>query len=777
MFFAVQKNNRRQPQFTTSVYKKMRDSPTTPAHFSSSLLDELLAKARLTLPDAVAESYDAPPQVIGWTQPECLLMLHINRDGLRIVRHSPSPSEQLVYGAEWQAHWQSLSLRQRLQCSAQLDAMGQNIFLLSDAQVWQIVLADSVSGGKIGPARPVSHMPLRLPQHGHALQLPEAGLGIICPRGKYCVRQVQDNLLLQDLENGSERYLTCDGVPEAGYGSPLYFGLQVQPDGSIERPLIACWSPDGRYLLSYKLDFRACHRRQMMRVHADGSEQVLRWPEIMTGQLEHVPLAQLWLFDLQTQRALPISLPENVAGTRFEFYDADYASQFFLQQISWQTDAVYLLPWSRGRRAAALYRTDLSSGVTTQLHLEQSPSLLDYPLFPEKCLVSRGQIFWLSEQDGWSHIYRLQESGAAPQQLTSGPWAVRALLACDAAQDYLYFVAGGREAGIDPYYRQLYRLHLASGRITRLSQQVADHEVIIAPDCSSYVDSYARHDLAPQLVWHARDGSVLQELGSASFARLSDWQVPQAVQVTARDGVSDMYGLMMAPKHMQPGQRYPVVISIYPGCHTSTVPKRLQAVNNHMFFMASLAALGFFVLRMDGMGGPGRSKAWHDVCHRNLGDASLPDQVHALQQLAKRFPAMDLQRVAMIGSSGGGYATARALLCYPEVFKLGVAAAGNHDLMLEGAEWTEDYGGWPLDVDLLHAHSNPPLAAQMQGRLLLLHGALDDNVSVAQSLRLGAALLKEQKEVDMLILPDADHAAIGRPEAQEFVWRYLLRNL
>ncbi len=168
---------------------------------------------------------------------------------------------------------------------------------------------------------------------------------------------------------------------------------------------------------------------------------------------------------------------------------------------------------------------------------------------------------------------------------------------------------------------------------------------------------------------------------------------------------------------------------------------------------------------------------WHDVCYRNLGDATLPDQIAAVHAVAARWPQIDLQRVAILGSSAGGYTAARAMFCHPEVFALGVAAAGNHELLQEGAEWTEDYAGWPLDRAQLAAHSNAHLAAQLQGRLLLVHGMLDDNVAASQSLQLASALLAAGKPFDMLLTPDGDHAVLQKPQVQTYLWRYLLQHL
>lgn len=736
-------------------------------HPTSAQQQSLFANARKYLPDNVAALHVPAPSILGWRDNERMLYWETVGTTLRLMQWQKGGVQELLSCEAWAMGAPEMTLRDLAQVEGMIAANGDVVYLHIMASGYKIDL-------NAVPCKleKVSAMPQRLPQSGLPLLMLQAEQGLLCPNGQYVLHVVQDNLLLQDLTTGTQRFLTLDGGPEFSYGIPLYFGLQVQKDGSVNRPIIASWSPCGRYLLSYKLDYRTCHRRQMLRCHSDGSEQVLSWPEVMTGQTENVPMAQLCLFDVQTQRALPLQGPE------FPFFDADYASQFFLKQIYWHKQSLYFLPWGRGRRQVDLFRTDLLSGRTEHIYTERSNSNIEYSFFPEQCWPTDKQVFWLSEQDGWSHIYQLQEYGP-PRQLTVGNWAVRAIVGGDAQGKYVYFLAGGREVGIDPYFRQLYRLNLHTLTIERLTPENADHEVALAPDGSKFIDSYSRADLPIQVVVRQADGNELAQIGKADFSNLyaTGWRAPQAFSVKARDAETDLHGLILFPPNMREHEQYPVVVSIYPGCHTVTVPKRLSIFGNHIHFMQSLAALGFIVLRLDSMGGPGRSKAFHDLLYRNLGDAGLPDQVGALPQLASQYPQMDLQRVGLLGSSAGGYATARGMLCYPHIFKTGVAAAGCHDLLHEGAEWTEDYAGWPIDQESLYFNSNSRLAEQLQGRLLLLHGALDDNVSVTQSQRLGAALIKANKPVEMMIVADADHACILRADVQEHVWRFLLNNL
>ncbi|MES2070600.1 MAG: prolyl oligopeptidase family serine peptidase [Pseudomonadota bacterium] len=766
-------------------------------HYSAT---DKFAACRRALATSIAPLVLPEPRIVGWTPDAArLVFIEASAAGYRLLKRDSVTGEVGEILSERQCLL-AFADTDIMQAECWLDERGEFIYLRDAARVVRIAL----DGGEL---RIVREVPQKMPARGFALAMAAPDEAVLSPDGSKAVLVQEHNLVLREQRNtGPALALSNDGVHEYAYGTPLYFGLQIRADGSIARPVIASWSPDSRFVLSYRLDYRHTHRRSLVRTvpSADGlpaQEQLLCWPEVMTGQTEHVPLAELWLFDTLNGARYRID------GPRFEMYDADYAGNFFLRQLAWAEDssALYFLPWSRGRKSVALYRTNLRDlkdgsvgridriGSTQLLYREDSASLIDYMFCQEKFYLSAPslpsppqlpklpQLFWISEQSGWAHLYVLDIAGEknSLRQLTCGAWTVRAILHVDTAQQWLYFVAGGGEAGIDPYYRQLYRIKFDGGGLHRLTPEDADHEIRFAPDGSHFTDSFSRVDLPAQVVLRRADGSLLQQLGGADFSRAvaAGWQPPQAFSVKARDGVSDLYGILARPRDFDPQLSYPIVLAIYPGCHTFSVPKRLELGARQMFFMQALAELGFIVARVDGMGGPGRSKAFHDLCYQNLQDASLPDQMAAVRQLAQRHPYIDAERVGIFGSSAGGYATARALLAYPDFFKVGVALAGNHELLLEGAEWTEDYGGWPVDRQRLQLQSNSSLAARLRGRLLLVHGALDDNVSPAQSLRLAAALIKADKQVDMLIVPDADHAAFYLPQVQQHVWQYFDQHL
>ncbi|WP_338844761.1 prolyl oligopeptidase family serine peptidase [Massilia sp. W12] len=740
-----------------------------------------LQAARRYLPPTLLQHWRSAPILAGWLGPQEALFYCTFPQFSLFVQAADGTRQRLRSGPEcgpaWQRWWEESGLaRLHLQCW--LDAASRCLYAQADGRCWRLRLDQPEAQMEV--AGSASLPPA---QGGMPLMQLTPGMALLCPQQRYQIQARDHNLYLHDAHTGNACWLTCDGTEQAQYGLGMYFGLQVK-QGVPQQSLNASFSPDGRYLLSYRLDLRGCSVRQILR-QDDKGPQAVSWPEVMSGD-EHVPLARLCLFDLEQKRAIELDLP-SPQECRFAMFDADYSGPFFLQQICWEQGRLYLLPWARGRRACALLEVDPASGACHTRYVHSSPSLLHYPLFGENWLVAQGQVFCIAEAGGWPHAHLLQNGQL--KQLTHGEWAVRQILGF--ADGWLYFCGGGREADVsDPYYRQLYRLQLRqengtwqlAGSEQRIYGVDADLQVQAGPDCRHFIVTSARFDQAPRTLWIDQNGQQLQLVGEGAFDSLP-WQTlhavrtPAAPRAWAPQAQGDLHGLLCFPAQFDPARSYPLIVTVYPGCHTTTVPKRLEPASRQLFFMQSLAALGCFVLRVDGMGGPGRSQAWHDVCWRHLDDATLPDQVAALRHVASLHPQIDLTRVAIIGSSAGGYTAARAMFTLPDVFALGVAAAGNHELLKEGAEWTEDYGGWPLDKAQLAAHSNAHLAPQLQGRLLLVHGMLDDNVSVGQSLELSNALLAAGRQFDMLISPDGDHQLLMQDQVQEFVWRYVRQHL
>jgi dipeptidyl aminopeptidase/acylaminoacyl peptidase len=341
----------------------------------------------------------------------------------------------------------------------------------------------------------------------------------------------------------------------------------------------------------------------------------------------------------------------------------------------------------------------------------------------------------------------------------------------------VYFNASGRETGEDPYLRHLYRVNLDGSDLQLLTPEAADHEISFANSGRYFIDSYSRADLPTVSLLRSADGNVIRELARADVTKLaaSGWKPPEPFRATAADGVTEICGLMFRPANFDPGKKYPVLDAIYPGPQTIKTPKNFPAT------LAGdgqdMAQLGFVVVTVDGRGTPFRSKAFHDFSYGKLGTAGgLEDHIAALRQLAKVHAYMDLDRVGIYGHSGGGYATVRAMLTYPEFYKVGVASAGNHDMRGYLARWGEKYIG-PVNGDNYLEAANPVLAANLKGKLLLAWGDMDDNVPPSLSMQLVSALIKANKTFDMLVLPNRNHSFFNDPYFIRRRWDYLVEHL
>jgi dipeptidyl aminopeptidase/acylaminoacyl peptidase len=445
--------------------------------------------------------------------------------------------------------------------------------------------------------------------------------------------------------------------------------------------------------------------------------------------------------------------------------------------VGWSgsSEHAWFIRRERGFLGSSLHVIDGATGEARQAVEERGRTLTVPHLSPttDKPMVwlssDGSEVIWHSQRDGWGHLYLYDATTeTVTLQLTSGPWVVRELVHVAEGERSVFFTAGGREQGQNPYQRLLCRVSLDGGEVVPLSVEDADHQVSASTSGRFFVDTYSRPDLPPVSVVRDRSGAVIIELETADISGLlgTGWQVPQRHTLKACDGVTDIHALVIRPTNYDPTRRYPVLDSIYPG------PQRVQAPVGFPgsetsaiagFWAAqSLAELGFVVVMIDGQGMPFRSKAFHDYAYANFEDGGgLPDHIAALRQLATADSSLDLSRVGIYGHSGGGYASVKALLQHPDFYTVAVSSAGNHDQRGYMAEWGETYLGLPeTNPDAWEAQSNLPLVANLRGKLLLAWGEMDDNVHPALTIQLIDAFIKAGKDVDMLIIPNSNHGFI-----------------
>jgi dipeptidyl aminopeptidase/acylaminoacyl peptidase len=397
-------------------------------------------------------------------------------------------------------------------------------------------------------------------------------------------------------------------------------------------------------------------------------------------------------------------------------------------------------------------------------------------------LSASNEVIWFSEKDNWGQLYLHDlASGREKNRITSGDGDVTQLLRVDEKNRVLYFLAVGREKGRDPYFRHLYRIDFDGRNQQLLTPADADHDVTLSPDGGYFVDVYSTPDTPPVAELRDASGKLKLSLEKADLTKLSatGWQPPQPITVKARDGVTDLYGLLYKPTNLDPARKYPIINHVYPGPQTGSVGAR--TFSSARGDAQALAELGFAVVEIDGMGTPWRSKSFHEAYYGNMGDNTLADQVTGMKQLAARYPWIDLERAGIYGHSGGGYAAAAGMFRYPDFFKVGISEAGNHDNRNYEDDWAEKWQG------LLHANAdgttnydnqaNQLVAKNLKGKLLLAHGTMDPNVPPSNTLLLVNELIKANKDFDLLMLPNRGHGFGNEPYMVRRRWDYFVKNL
>ncbi len=608
------------------------------------------------------------------------------------------------------------------------------------------------------------------------------------PDGKSIAFVRDYNLYVRAVESGEETQLSHDGIRDYDYATPSASPItrvKLGADLAGRQPVAAIWSPDSGKLLTQRLDRRSSNRYHWVQsVPASGgpAQKMYTGTYPLPGE-KNVPKADLLIFDVHSRSKVvldgePISL----------LY---YGTVFDVGYIWWadSSERVYFNQFERGYKSATLYVADAKTGRADIIVREESPTWVDVAANnwePGMRPIGGGaEVLWWSQRDGYGHLYLYNgKTGRLNNQVTSGEWVVREVLYIDEAARTVYFTAGGRESGRDPYLRNLYRVGLDGSDLRLLTPEDADHEIHFSPTGRYFIDVYSRVDTTPILVLRrSHDGSVVRELGRPDLSALkaTGWQWPEPFKVKARDGTTDIFGVMVKPSNFDPDKQYPVLDFIYGGPQRLQTPKSFSgrqywSNSKRLWDMQALAELGFIVITIDGLGMPYRSKAFHDVSYKNLADGGIEDHISGLRQLATRRRYIDLSRVGIFGISAGGYASTRAILAYPDFFKVAVSSAGNHDHRTDKAEWVERYMGFEVGDHYIQ-QANPTLAHKLKGKLLIAHGEMDPNVHPASTLQLVDALVKANKDFDLLIIPNQVHNLEADPYFTRKRWDYFVRHL
>jgi dipeptidyl aminopeptidase/acylaminoacyl peptidase len=569
----------------------------------------------------------------------------------------------------------------------------------------------------------------------------------VSPDGKWVAFVKDHNLYLRERPGKQEFPLTHDGRAD---------------DTWTDRVI---WSPDSKKLVALRKQPEQEHKVYMI----ESSPRDQLQPKLHSSNYlkpgDRIAILKPHLFDVIGRKEVPVR-------------DELFSNPWSIEGFHWAADSqsFTFLYNQRGHQVLRILRVDAATGAVRVLIDEQSKTFIDYAhkSFTHYLSDTR-EILWMSERDGWNHLYLYDaESGTLKNQVTRGRWVVRGVDRVDEKKRQIWFRAGGIHLGQDPYYIHYCRVNFDGTGLEFLTEGDGTHSVTFSPDSRFLIDTWSRVDMPPVTeLRRADDGRRICELEQADAHLLLEtgWQVPERFAAKGRDGVTDIYGVIYRPTTFDPRKKYPVIEQIYAGPQGSFVPKGFRP----FYFPQALAELGFIVVQIDGMGTSNRSKAFHDVCCKNLGDAGFPDRILWLKAAAAHDPSMDLTRVGIYGGSAGGQNALGGLLNHPDFYKVGVADCGCHDNRMDKIWWNELWMGWPIGPHYA-AQSNVTNAHKLQGKLLLMVGELDRNVDPASTMQVVNALIKAGKDFDLVVIPGGGHGSgpYGDRRRQDFFVRHLL---
>ena len=583
----------------------------------------------------------------------------------------------------------------------------------------------------------------------------EAPVPVVSPDKKWEAYVKDNNLYLSPVRDEKEKdkpkeeiALTMDGTANLRY------------DGwSI------IWSPDSRKLATVKV--RDVQERRIPLIESSPSSQkqpILQWRNYAKPG-DVLPVYLPVLFDVEARKQMALNV-------------TPYENQFYLNLTGWREDSrAFTFEFNqRGHQRYVIGEVSAADGSIRHLVDEQTKTFIYYYNNYRYDLDDGKELLWISERDGWRHLYLIDgTSGQVKQQVTKGEWVVRQVDYVDETNRVVYFTASGFNKGEDPYNLHYCRINLDGTGFTDMTPENGNHRVTFSADRSYFTDVYSRPDLPPvSQLKRTSDVSVVAGLQrcDVSVLQAESWQMPEVFCAKGRDGQTDIWGNIYRPMHFDASKSYPVVEFIYAGPHDSHVDKDFKPAHH---LVSKLVELGFIVVSIDGMGTSNRSKAFHDVCWKNLKDAGFPDRIAWMKAAGAKYKYMDLNRVGIYGWSAGGQNAMAALLFHNDFYKVAVALCGCHDNRMDKIWWNEQWMGYPIDASY-STSSNVDNAYRLKGKLLLINGELDDNVDPASTLQVVSALMKANKNFEQLYLPGKTHS-LGGPFEMHKMHDFFVKNL
>ncbi len=605
------------------------------------------------------------------------------------------------------------------------------------------------------------------------------GEEVASPDGKLVVYIKDWNLWVKEKATGKELQLTTDGETDFGYATDNAGWVHSN------RPVVK-WSPDSKKIATFQQDDRSVGDMYLVKTKV-GTPELEKWKYPLAGDKEVSKIYRV-IIDLEQNKVIRLKMDADAHRSTLGD-DIKYGGSFADNEWSADGSTLAFVSTTRDHKQATLRIANTTTGEVRDVHSEKVATQYESGQTGVnwRYLPKRNAFIWYSEQSDWGHLYLHDlTSGKLINKITEGNFVVSQIWHIDEEKGIVYFEGKGKESGRNPYFGHLYKVGLDGKGLTLLTPENANHLISLSPDGRFFVDNYSQPDVPAVSVLRNTDGKLISTLETADISKLkaSGWIAPQPITVKSDDGKWDLYGLMFSPPNREPGKKYPVINYVYPGPQGGSMGSRTAgwSFSTSNRDNQALAALGFVVVVIEGTCNPNRSKSFHDACYGSLAINTLPDQIAGIRQLATQYNFIDLDRVGIWGHSGGGSATTAAMFNHADFYKVGIAESGNHDNRNYEDDWAERYIG--LEQKMANARTNydedavAQHAGKLTGKLLLAHGGMDDNVPPYHTYLVVDALVKANKDFDLLIFPNARH---GFGESSNYMmrrrWDYFIQHL
>ena len=603
----------------------------------------------------------------------------------------------------------------------------------------------------------------------------------VSPNGKLAAYIANYNLWVRELDTDKKTQLTFNGKKDYGYATNN--AGWIKSDGAVLK-----WSPNSNKIATFQQDARGVGMMYLTSTNV-GHPRLEAWKHPLPGDNKIFTIERVIIHLGNKPKTVRLKMERDFQRGTTTDHVANRNNELLDAQWNKEGSKFAFVSSSRDHKIAHLQIADAQTGIVTSIHKEKVATFYESGVNNEnwKVLFDSNEFIWYSEKTNWGHIYLYDlETKKLKDQITSGAFIVKQIKHIDAKNRLIYFSAGGKEKG-NPYHNYDYKVNFDGTNLTNLTPSKGTHTVTFSDDYSILVDTYSTTTNPPITVLRNGNGEKIMDLETADISELKEnsWQEPIEFSVKARDNKTDIYGIMCVPSHYDASKKYPVLNYIYPGPQSGSI-------GNYSFkpvwrdFQA-VAELGFVVVAVDAMGTPMRSKSFHDAYYGNMGDNGLPDNITAIKQLAEKYTGMDLEKVGIWGHSGGGFASTRAVFAYPEFYDVAVSGSGNHDNRNYEADWGEKWQGLLVNGNIegktegttnYDNQANQLLAKNLKGKLLITHGAMDDNVPPSNTLLVVEALIKANKDFDMILYPNQRH---GYGDMTKYMtrkrWDYFVTHL